>query len=463
MLAIVGLLALIPASVRAQPPAAARLHQGAVPPVQRPQMQSRSPAMAPAPVQDAVADSLTLEEVVRRVVETHPAVLEARQGVAVSQARIRGAESGRYPTVSATGTYSHIGPVSSLEFQGRNITLFPSNNYDAQVTVRQTVYDAGRRDTEVARARSVEESVAGNVDLVRSNLAYQTIDAFNAILFFQENLTVLDEETAALQRHLEVTRERVRAGSATEFDVLTTQVRIADVGSRRVDVTSTMESRRIELRQLLGLASDTSLVLVGGFDGEPLNLNTDSLVALALSQRQEMKVARTNEGTAQVQTELASLGDKPSLNVNLTVGAKNGYVPHLNALKPNWVAGMSVDVPLFNGYRTLSQVEESRAALDEARLRTRVLARNVRMQVEQAIASVRASQEKIGTSELQVEQAQEALRLANTRYQAGVVTNLDVLDAQTSLSEAKLTALQAQYDLVRNRYRLEQAVGDAGW
>jgi outer membrane protein len=83
--------------------------------------------------------------------------------------------------------------------------------------------------------------------------------------------------------------------------------------------------------------------------------------------------------------------------------------------------------------------------------------------VEQALASLRASEEKIRTSRLQVRQAEAALALAETRYQAGVVTNLDVLDAQTSLSEARLVELRARYDLVRNRYLLSQAVGNRSW
>jgi outer membrane protein len=418
---------------------------------------------SPGPAPATTPDSLTLDEAVRIVLETHPAVEEAREGVLVSSARVRGSRSALYPVVDATGLYSHVGPVPSLEFENRSISLFPSNNYNASVTVRQTVYDAGRRGVEVERARSVEETAAEGVELVRSGLAYQTIDAFNAILFLQENLAVQDEELQALTRHLAITEEKVRSGTATEFEVLTTQVRMADVESRRVDVASNLEVRRIELGQLLGWTTETPPVLMGSFDGTPADLDVDSLIGVALAQRPEMKLSRGAEGTAEVQARLASLGDKPSVSLNLTLGAKNGYIPHLNAVKPNWVAGMSLDFPLFNGYRNRSQVEESEAGLSQARARTRALERTVTTQVQQAAASVQASQEKIRASELQVRQAEAALELANTRYQAGVVTNLDVLDAQTSLSEARLMELRARYDLVRSRYLLMRTVGDRRW
>lgn len=421
------------------------------------------PAPGPAQEPGVAPDSLTLRAAVEMVLASHPAIQEARDGVAVSRARVEGSRSALYPEVSASGLYSHVGPVPSLEFQDRSITLFPSNNYNADVTVRQTVYDAGKREIEVARASAMEETAAENVEVVRFRLAYQTIDAFNAILFQQESLRVQDEELEALRRHLEIIQEMVRAGSATEFEVLTTQVRIGDVENRRVDVANALEVRDIELRQLLGWPADRPLALSGRFQDSGEVLDGDSLVALALQLRPDLRLSRSTEGTARVQARLAALGDKPAVNVNLTVGAKNGYVPHLNVLKPNWVAGMSVDFPIFNGHRTRSQVRETEASLSQAQARTRTLARSVATQVEQALSSLRASREKIRTSELQVRQAEAAVALAETRYQAGVVTNLDVLDAQTSLSEARLAELRARYELVSHRAMLRQAVGDRSW
>ena len=87
------------------------------------------------------------------------------------------------------------------------------------------------------------------------------------------------------------------------------------------------------------------------------------------------------------------------------------------------------------------------------------VARQVEGDVQQALANLRASQDKLATSELQVEQADTALSLAETRYRAGVITNLEVLDAQTALAEARLLRLRTQYAFVQSRYALERAVG----
>jgi len=424
---------------------------------------STSPRSGRASVAPQVPDSLTVEQAVRRVLETHPAVQEARNGVSASEERVQVQRSLSSPTVVAEGSYSRIGPTPTLTFNDETFSLFPANNYVAGLTLRHTLEDGGRRDMAVERARSFERTATENVDLVRTRLAYQTIDAFYAVLFLRRNLQVQDEEIDALDQHLEIIRGKVQAGTATDFEALTTQVRIATARSQRVDIADALEQRTIELRDLLGFPADRAIMPVGDFQADTLNLDVDSLRAAALEQRPELRMARDAEASAEVGSRLAALADKPGVNLNLTLGAKNGYVPNINTIKPNFVAGMSVQLPVYQGDRTRSQVRAAGADLTTAQSHTTTLERSVTTAVEQAVASVKAAQEKIQTTDVQVRQATAALELAQTRYQAGVVTNLDVLDAETVLAQARLVQLRARYNLVRSRYRLDQAVGAKVW
>lgn len=410
-----------------------------------------------------VPDSLTLEQAIRQVVETHPAVQEARDGVALSEARVRQREAAFAPDVVAGGSYSRVGPVPTLELNDRSFSLFPSNNYEADVTLRHTLWDGGRRETAVDEARTFRTTAGEHVDAVASNLAFQVVDAFYGVLFLEESLRVQDAEIDQLSQHLEVTQGRVRAGTATDFDVLTTQVRIATARSRRVDVATALDERHIELDRLLGLPPGRSARPTGGLPADSALPDLDALTARALARRPELRLARDAEASAQARVQLATLSDRATVSVTVGVGAKNGYVPDLNRLKPNFVAGMSVQLPVYRGDRTRSQVVASEAEVTAARARTATLERRVAEDVERAVARVRASREKIDNAEVQVRQATAALELARARYRAGAVTNLDVLDAETLLSQARLVQLGARYDLVRSRYGLSRAVGARIW
>jgi outer membrane protein TolC len=71
--------------------------------------------------------------------------------------------------------------------------------------------------------------------------------------------------------------------------------------------------------------------------------------------------------------------------------------------------------------------------------------------------------DKLQTTEVAVQQAKTALNLAKIRYEAGTVTNLDLLDAETALAQARFERLQALYNFVMGKYDLDQAIGEKSW
>lgn len=97
------------------------------------------------------------------------------------------------------------------------------------------MYDFGRRSVAVDLSQAGVQSATDLEATVRTGLAFQTIQAFYAILFLRQILDVQGQEIAALQQHLDVTQKRVEGGRATEFEVMTTRVRVAAAETRRID------------------------------------------------------------------------------------------------------------------------------------------------------------------------------------------------------------------------------------
>jgi outer membrane protein len=397
-------------------------------------------------------DSLTVEAAVEAVLRTHPMVRGASQQIAAAEARVGQRRSGYYPEIDAAGRYDHLAPVASITLGDSAFTLYPPNNYNVNVGIRQTLFDFGKRSAAVDYARAQVDGANEQLALTESDLAFRTIDAFYAILYFRQDLTIQDQQIAALDEHLQAVRTRVSAGTATDFDVLTTQVRSATAKSRRADVANQLRKQTIALRELLGMPGDTPLPLVGTLEVTPVDLDRDARVAFALAHRREIRLAQTAEAAAHLQHRLAALGNKPTIRLDLTVGVKNGYVPNLNALKANLDAGMEIDLPIFNGFRTRNDVAESQAELGSAGASTAVVTRRVIASVDQAIADLETSLEKIRTASLQVQQAEQALALADTRYAA-----------DTAEAEARLLEVAARLDFVLSRYALDRAVGNTPW
>ncbi len=410
------------------------------------------------------ADSITVDQAIRLTLQNNPAIERAQYAADASGARIDVTRSDRYPDVTVNGNYTRIGPVPEFDLPGEGkIAVAPYNNYDFHLGVHQTLYDFGKTDQAVRVARTSHQAAADNVEQSRFALAYRTVDVFYTILILERRISVLDEQLRTLGQHLDMTTKKLAAGTATDFDTLTIQVRIAATKSNRIDAARALQAQEIAFRQLTGLPPDTPVNLSGAFQTEGLEPNSDSLLLLADQQRPEMVLARDAEQTAEARTRLMSLGDRPHLSLNLSTGFKNGYEPNLNTWRGNYAAGIELKVPIFNGYRTRHEVAAATSEVNSAKAHTADLERRIKAEVLQAVAGVTSNREKMANTEIQVYQAEQAVAQARVKYDAGVITNLDLLDAETTLSESKLIRLRAYYDYTISLTELDRAIGRKRW
>ena len=405
-------------------------------------------------------DSLTVEQAIQRVLQTHPAIKQALANTRAAEARASQTSSAKLPDVTTEAVYAHIGPIPEFSFPVfGSFVLAPQDNYDAHISGKYTVFDFGKTNAAIDASRSLVQTSQDAAELTKTNLAMQTIRAFYAITLLRKSEKVQDEQIEALTQHISVTQKRVTAGSATNFDVLTTQVRVAAAQNQKVEIQNSLQRQESVLRQLLDLPMNSPLTISGSFQPTPVALNQDSLFQLALRQRIELKLARDAEESAKLQKNASSLGNMPSLKVIAAYGLKNGYEPNIYPMRGNWMWGAQAQFPVFDGGRVNHQEEEAQAVIESEQAHAQDAERQIRSDVEQTISDVQASWSKVQISEVQLQQAHEAVAIARTKYETGSITNLDLLDAETAESSARLMNLQALYRFVISKYELSRAVG----
>ncbi|HQF41266.1 MAG TPA: TolC family protein [Ignavibacteriaceae bacterium] len=411
----------------------------------------------------SVQDSLTVKNAIDLTLKNYPLIQQATERINVAEAKIKEQQSSLYPIVNANASYTRIGPIPAIVFGSETFELFPANNYDVNVSLFHTLYDFGKRDAMIDLTKSLKQSEIDNVDFVKSALAFQTVQTFYSILLLQRSIAVKDTDIANLNDHLSFTNKRVETGSATDFDVLTTKVRISNAENQKLDLQNLLDKQNVLLKKLTGISYESDTKLSGDFSFHRFNVNKDSLLEVAFQQRPEMKLALDQENSAHLQKNLAGLGNMPSLNVNLSYGFKNGFIPNLDVLRGNWVAGVGVSVPIFNGFRTSANEEEADANIKVSETHTLQVKKDITAEVQQAIEDLKTKVDKISATEIQVNYAKESIKRANLQYKNGVVTNLDLLDSENSLEMAQLQYLQAIYDSIISNYNLKKAVGDVIW
>jgi outer membrane protein len=405
-------------------------------------------------------DSLSIDAVIRTVLQNHPDIIRAIRQTEAAEARVGQAASNGLPEAGIDASYARIGPVPQLNIPVMgSFKLYPEDNYDAHLGCRYTVFDFGKTSASVDAARAGVDFARDAVELTKSDLGYQTVRVFYNILFLQKSIGVADEQIETLGQHLFITKKKVEAGTATTFDVLTTQVRVASAQNQKADLENSLHQQEAFLRQLLGLKEETPVLLKGEFLLLPVSLDMDSLMQTALAQRLEMKMARDSRAEAGFRYKSAARGNYPSLKINATWGVKNGYIPDLDIMRGNWTAAAQVQIPIFDGDRAGSRQEEAQANILAEEARIRGMEQQVRHDVERAMDDIKTAVTRLEISRIQVEQSSEAVSVARKRYETGSGTNVDLLDTETAESEAKLNSLQALFKYVMGKYELDRATG----
>jgi len=402
---------------------------------------------------------LNLGDAVALVLSRNPALVESGHAIDASRARAEQIRSGYLPTVEAEATYVFLAPVSVFDLPGESIKVFPNNNYDGHVGVRQTIFDFQKTSSQAGLADSRIALVEDSRETVKRDLGVRAAETFYAILFLRRSIAVQTEQVLTLQEHLAIARKKAEAGTATQLDELTTQVRVAAAQNVKIGLENGLRSSEIAFRRLAALPQDTPLDLRGEFSPAASPVGRDSLLKAALAGRIEARSADDALASARAQQRAAGASDAPSLNASVMYGVKNGYIPNIDILRGNIVAAVDLRVPLFDGNRTRSMEEEATAALHAAESHREEVALMIQAEVDQALSELTAAGERVGISETNINQADLAVKNARLRYGAGSLSNLDLLDAETAVAQARLTNLQALYDVVTGTIRLRRATG----
>ncbi|MGE5498110.1 MAG: TolC family protein [Syntrophothermus sp.] len=407
---------------------------------------------------------IDLGRAIELTLQNQPVIRQAEKQVEAAGARVNQANTFYSPNVEASASYFRIGPVPEFELPGGlSMAIAPENNYDAHISLQHTLYDFGRRDAQTALAGSLKNTASDNVEVYKSNLTYQTIQVFYSILFLKESIRVKDQQLDNLSQHLQITEARIKSGTATDFDLTTTQTRAAAVRTQRIDIQNELQKQEITLRNLMGFKDSEPLNLKGELSYSDLMVNPDSLFNAAENQRNEMKLAKDAEETAARQKTAAGLTDMPSVAVAANYGIKNGFEPNIYALRGNWAAGLVFRYPVYNGKRAVTLEEEAEANLESAKNHTRDVEQSINAEIKRAVSDLKSAQEQVQTAHVQAEHAQKALQRAELQYRDGIISNMDLLDVQTALTEARLSELQVAYKNILSGYLIKRAAGDRVW
>lgn len=404
---------------------------------------------------------MSLKDAIALTIVNNPQVKQGEASKMASSASVEKAKSNYYPQISAIANYTRIDPTGYVPFpaaQGvENFSFIPNDNYNFNLTLQMTVYDFGRTHTGVQIAENGKELAENNLILTKQELAFATIQTYYQIHFLQEAIKVQTRQIEALNLNLSQTQKLQENGEATYYEILTTEVKVSSAFDRMDDLQTALNIAVIQLKQLTG---EDSIAILDMENNWMSVENPNTLSAYGdVTQRAEFKLSKLQSENASLQEILAKRNFNPVLSANVQGGYKNAIQPNINAIALNYVAVAQLNIPIFSGFKNKAALAEAHALNDAAEFHLENTSNVLEAEVNQSVENLNNAYHKIERSELQVSQAQKAAELARLKYKNGVITNLELLDAEIALSESEINKLNTIFNYTINTYQLKKALG----
>ena len=237
-------------------------------------------------------------------------------------------------------------------------------------------------------------------------------------------------------------------------------MRISAIENQKIDIEAARQVQVSQLNSLLGKPENSPELVKNEITVSLPDLQSEALIASAMQNRDEMKLAREKAKLAELRYSLTTTQNSASLNGFASAGIKNGYIPYMYDPTPNFTAGVSFKIPIYDGKRTKYNLTQAKSAIQVNDQETEFTRRGIVNEVVEMQSGVKSAQKKVEQSELLLKQATQAYSLAKVRFESGVITNLELLEGSTSVSESRLMLLKSKIDYSVSLYKLRSAIGE---
>ena len=383
-----------------------------------------------------------------------------------TQFALREALAANSPTLGVqsdlTRTYSN-NPASGLGIgdgqNGGRSAGGSTTSLSGALQLNYDLYTAGRRPAQI---RAAEEQVRLNQLEVESRAQQLLLDVSNAYYDLQQadaQVEIAEASVRDAERSLRDAQLLEQAGLGTQFDVLRAQVQLADANQELTRSRSQQSISRRRITQLLSLSQTVGVQAADPI--QPAGNWTTSLeqsIIFAYSNRAELQQQLARRNISEQQQQIAGSTERPQVNVfanyNVQETFNDGFRPGTGLS-----LGARLRWDLYDGGAARARVRQEEINQEIAENQFGDIRNQIRLQVEQAFFNLSSNQQNIQTASIALQQAERSLELARLRFNAGVGTQTEVINAQTELTRARVNRLRAIIDYNRELAGLRRATG----
>lgn len=374
----------------------------------------------------------------------------AQEAIAQAEARKNQARAALLPHVDGSISYQSMTRnlrAFGIDFPtipGFHFSTFagPFSIFDARANATQSLLDLSSIKRYQA-AKSATEASKLDRDQTKHLVTDQVARAYLAALRAEAHLASAKANVELAEALLKLADSQRKAGTGTGIEVTRAAVQLATEKGRLTVAENERNRTHLQLLRAMDLKLETKLELTDKLEySVPQPVSLEQATELALKDRADYKAQRQRETTAQLSYQATSWERLPSAAAFADYGAIGGAINDSRATRS---VGISVRIPIFDGGRREARRAESGSQLRVEQIRTRDLRQQLELELRLAFDSLRSAETQVQSAEEALQLAQKELEQAERRYKAGVANSLEITDAQTRLTRARETRVNALF------------------
>lgn len=409
---------------------------------------------------------LSLHEAIQASVDNNVTVRLLKERIAAAQSaastslgamlpNVSGFLNGRSQTVNLAAFGLPPERLSGLGLS-RSVTD-PFEVYDARASLVQHLFSLSL----IQRWRAAKTGI--EVATLEAEIAKRDVMATVGLLYMEalradEAVKARWADIELSQQLLKLAQDRKAAGVATGLDVTREEVQLENTRQRLLVAQNDHESARLNLIRALGIDFDVHLVLTDSLTFvNVVHEKPDVALATAQENRTELKAQANRQRLASLSHSSVESERVPSLSLN----GDYGWI----GLKPDEAyatrtLGLTLSVPIFDGGQREGRISETRSRVRQEAIRMKDVSDQVSLEVRNALLTLESSTQQVGVSHKGLDLAQKELAFARDRFAAGLATNIEVTNAQTSVARARDNVIEALFRFNASRINLARAKGE---
>jgi outer membrane protein TolC len=425
---------------------------------------SPAPGSQPSTQMALVKDAnlLTLDEAVRIALANHPSIIAARERIGAQQAVLGQQMGAYYPTINFINQY-RTAQVGQAAGPNRAADTFLS-----EARFAMTLYNFGKREGTVQAARDTLDVTGHNYKTTIDSVVLGVKQSFYAYLGARALVKVREETVKSRDLLVRQARGFYEVGTRARIDVVRAESNLYNAQAELITTENAVKIAWVTLKNALGLRDFPERPLAEEAIMTSIPFTLDDARTTAFAHRPELKSFESQRKAQDQLVATARRGHLPDIIFDAAYGRRHDSDErdtntnrsfNTFPLQPAWSVQLSLNIPIFDGFRTTNRVEETLRNYYVIKAQEELQRQQVALDVEQSYFRLVDLVERIKADEAAAQAAKENLDLANGRYQVGVGSIIEVTDAQTLYTDAQTTYVRDLYLYKIAEAQLERSIG----